>query len=46
MEALVQPDLALDRRYAVEQAAETIGYELICGMTRRVVFVEDDAPLP
>lgn len=27
-------------------AADTIGYELICGMTRRVVFVEDEAPLP
>ena len=30
----------------IAQAAETIGYELICGMTRRVVFVEDGAPLP
>jgi alanine racemase len=29
----------------IAQAAETIGYELVCGMTRRVVFVEDDAPL-
>ena len=30
----------------VAESAETIGYELVCGMTRRVRFVEDDAPLP
>lgn len=29
----------------VAKAADTIGYELICGMTRRVTFVEDHAPL-
>lgn len=29
----------------VAAAANTIGYELICGMTRRVEFVEDNAPL-
>ncbi|HET7845666.1 MAG TPA: alanine racemase [Xanthomonadales bacterium] len=29
----------------VAAAAGTIGYELICGMTRRVAFVEDDAPV-
>jgi alanine racemase len=27
----------------VAQAAGTIGYELVCGMTRRVSFVEDDS---
>jgi alanine racemase len=31
---------------AVAAAADTIGYELVCGMTRRVSFVEDEAPLP
>lgn len=30
----------------VADAAETIAYELVCGMTRRVRFVDDDAPLP
>jgi alanine racemase len=30
----------------VAESAQTIGYELVCGMTRRVRFVEDDAPLP
>ena len=30
----------------VAESAGTIGYELVCGMTRRVRFVEDDAPLP
>ena len=30
----------------VAAAADTIGYELVCGMTRRVSFVEDAAPLP
>jgi alanine racemase len=29
----------------VAEAAGTIGYELVCGMTRRVDFVEDHAPL-
>lgn len=29
----------------VAGSAQTIGYELVCGMTRRVRFVEDDAPL-
>ncbi len=29
----------------IAAAADTIGYELICGMTRRVVFVEDDSIL-
>ena len=40
--------VAWGRGLPVEQvaaAANTIGYELICGMTRRVSFVEDDAPL-
>ena len=30
----------------VASAANTIGYELICGMTRRVSFVEDDDAIP
>ena len=30
----------------VAAAADTIGYELVCGMTRRVSFVDDEAPLP
>jgi alanine racemase len=29
----------------VASAADTIGYELVCGMTRRVTFVEDARPL-
>lgn len=29
----------------VAEAAGTIGYELVCGMTRRVAFVEDDSPI-
>ncbi|HVF33970.1 MAG TPA: alanine racemase, partial [Candidatus Saccharimonadia bacterium] len=29
----------------VADAAGTIGYELVCGMTRRVSFVDDDAPI-
>jgi alanine racemase len=33
------PDLPVER---VAEAADTIGYELICGMTRRVEFVEDE----
>lgn len=36
------PDLPVER---VAEAAGTIGYELVCGMTRRVDFVEDHAPL-
>jgi alanine racemase len=29
----------------VAECADTIGYELVCGMTRRVTFVEDGGPL-
>ena len=36
------PALPVER---VAEAAGTIGYELVCGMTRRVDFVEDHAPL-
>jgi alanine racemase len=41
------PVVAWGRELPVErvaEAADTIGYELICGMTRRVTFVEDAAP--
>ena len=30
----------------IAASAGTIGYELICGMTRRVRFVEDESPIP
>jgi alanine racemase len=30
----------------IAQASGTIGYELVCGMTRRVDFVEDEESLP
>ena len=30
----------------VAACSETIGYELVCGMTRRVQFVEDPLPVP
>jgi alanine racemase len=36
------PELPVE---TVASAAGTIGYELVCGMTRRVDFVEDHAPL-